>query len=286
MDNLDSSDFHVIYLSLEMTCEELMAKLTCLYIYETYGVQLSYKELLSRGKNYTLSDENYELVIKSLPIMKRIEDHLIICDKLLDAEGIKNFTLDTLSKFGKFSNNTYTLNNPNHIIEVVVDHIGCVKSYGDKKKTIDDVSAIMRELRNRCKITPVVVMQVNRSASNVERRKLDLSELQLDDLKGSGNPSEDANVVLALFYPFREKLSKYRGYDIKQIGSYFRSIVILKNRFGSADISVGLAFYGNIGLFKELPKASEIMDYGKYEDPSWALIEDDNKQTQTMTLTL
>lgn len=273
IENIDKDDFHIIYLSLEMTSEQLMAKLLSLYIYETYGVQLSFKELLSRGKDMILSDENYELVLKSAEMMKKIESHLIIEDSSLDPIGIKKFVLKTLDNFGDFVDNKYYLYNPHHIIEVVIDHIGCVRSVGDKKQTIDEVSFIMRELRNKCKISPIVVMQVNRGASNIERRKLEFQELQLDDLKGSGNPGEDANVVLALFYPFREKMSKYKGYDIKQIGENFRSAVVLKNRFGSADIAVGLSFYGNIGLFKELPKSSEIMDYEKYKYPDWCLNE-------------
>lgn len=109
-------------------------------------------------------------------------------------------------------------------------------------------------------------------------------------MKGSGNPAEDANVVLALFYPFREKMSKYRGYDIKQIGENFRSAVVLKNRFGSADIAVGLGFYGKTGMFKELPKSSEIIDYEKYKHPDWCLLDEknavdvENKPKMIMTL--
>jgi replicative DNA helicase len=288
MEKLNDNDYHVIYISLEMTAEQLLAKLLSLYIWETYGVELSFKDLLSRGKDNKLSDINYELVTKSLDTLKKIESHLIISTKLLDPQGIKEFVLEQLKKFGTFNNNIYTLSNPKHIIEVVIDHIGCVKG-PDKKKVIDETSSIMRELRNRCRITPVVVMQINRGASNVERRKLDMQELQLDDLKGSGNPAEDANVVLALFYPFREKMSKYRGYDIKKLGSNFRSVVILKNRFGSADISDGLGFYGSVGLFKELPKSAEIMDYEKYKYPDWILkneeeVKEDNKVKMTLTL--
>ena len=290
MENLDNDEFHIIYISLEMTAEQLMGKLLSLYIYKNYGIELSFKELLSRGKDYILPDEHYELVVEAMQMLEKMEEHLIISDELLGVEGIKKFVLNTLQKFGKFDGNKYTLHKPNHIIEVVVDHIGCVKSSGDKKITIDDTSALMREFRNRCRVSPVVVMQVNRGASNIERRKLDFQELQLDDLKGSGNPAEDANVVLALFYPFREKMSKYRGYDIKQIGENFRSAVVLKNRFGSADIAVGLGFYGKTGMFKELPKSSEIIDYEKYKHPDWCLSDEkntvdvENKPKMIMTL--
>lgn len=287
MQNLDNDEFHIIYISLEMTAEQLMGKLLSLYIYKTYGIELSFKELLSRGKDCILSDSNYELVVEAMTMLKRMEKHLIISDDLLGVAGIKDFVLSQLKLFGTFTNNKYTLHKPNHIIELVIDHIGCVKG-NDKKITIDETSALMREFRNRCKVSPVVVMQVNRGASNIERRKLEFQELQLDDLKGSGNPAEDANVVLALFYPFREKMTKYRGYDIKQLGENFRSAVVLKNRFGSADIAVGLGFYGKTGMFRELPKSAEIIDYEKYKHPDWCLSDDKEKEdnSKKMILTL
>lgn len=279
MENLDNPDFHIIYISLEMTAEQLMGKLMTLYLYETYGIELSFKELLSRGKDQILSDEYYELVKQASDVMKKIEEHIIISEEFLTPEGIMKFVLKILKRFGTFENNTFTLFRPKHIIEVVVDHLGCVKG-SDKKKTMDDTSTVLRELRNRCKISPIAVMQVNRGASNVERRKLNFQELQLDDLKGSGNPAEDANIVIALFFPFREKMTTYRKYDIKQIGENFRSAVVLKNRFGSADIAVGLGFYGKTGLFKELPVASKITDYSKYCTPNWT-IEDEKCQQIT-----
>ena len=121
-------------------------------------------------------------------------------------------------------------------------------------------------------------------------------QLQLDDLKGTGNPAEDANIVMALFYPFREKMSTYRGYDIKQIGENFRSAVVLKNRWGAADIAVGLGFYGKTGLFRELPIATKITNYEKYSTPDWVLsdsledscqeIEEQQDSSKKMTLVL
>lgn len=38
----------------------------------------------------------------------------------------------------------------------------------------------------------------------------------------------------------------------------------MKNRYGDADLNIGMVFYGEIGMFKELPKPSEITDYEIY----------------------
>lgn len=274
MDHIDDDRYRIIYFSLEMTEEQLLAKLLSLYIFETYGEEISFKNLLSRGKNETLSDEDYELVLESLDWLDKVESKIIIHDGTTNAERMKDLIISDLRQFGRFiDENTYELHNSSMVITILLDHIGLIRpAIGrSKKEEIDTASAYLVQFRNKCKVSPIVVMQVNRGSSNVERRKLGHQELQLDDLKDSGNPSEDSNVVIALFYPYREKMSTYRGYDIKQLEDSFRSAVILKNRFGAADIAVGTSFYGACGLFKELPKADTINDYEKYHNPLWLL---------------
>ena len=79
--------------------------------------------------------------------------------------------------------------------------------------------------------------------------------------------------MIAIYNPFRDALKTYRKYDISKLESTFRSIMILKNRFGDCDVEVGTAFYGWINTFKELPAADEIYDYERYKSPNWTLDE-------------
>jgi replicative DNA helicase len=93
-------------------------------------------------------------------------------------------------------------------------------------------------------------MQQNRDASSIDRRKMDLMEPGLSDLKDSSSMSQDADVVVQIFYPFREKLSTYRDYNIlgdNGFKSNFRSLIISKNRYGLANQVLGCAFYGATG---------------------------------------
>lgn len=60
-DNPDK-DLLLLYFSLEMSSKVLLAKLLGLYIYEEYGVILSYKDIMSWSG--ILSDENYDYLIK------------------------------------------------------------------------------------------------------------------------------------------------------------------------------------------------------------------------------
>lgn len=83
----------------------------------------------------------------------------------------------------------------------------------------------------------------------------------------SGNPSQDADVVLQLFFPFREKLSTYRGFKVlgdTGIGEVLRSTIISKNRYGIANRVICSAFWGSVGWFKELPDPDQNTDFTKY----------------------
>lgn len=171
----------------------------------------------------------------------------------------------------------YIPKNNNLIHLVVIDHLSlCRPSEGRSlKEEMDLISSYLVTLRNMCKISPLVIMQVNRNSTSMDRRREGMSNITLNDAKDSGSPIQDSEIVLSLFSPHREKLSTYRGYDIKQLQHNFRSITCLKNRYGESDVEIGCAFYGKIGYFAELPKPDEIYDYGKYKNSRWILKEDD-----------
>lgn len=272
MENIDTNNFKIIYYSLEMSAEALFTKLASIYIWEQFGKELSFKDILSKRKGELLSDEDYKVILEVLPWLNKVESIMTIYDKKLNAERFYAHLSKEMEKYGTIEKSDdgarvfYTLHNPKQITLVVVDHIGLVvKSNGrTKKEEIDTISNYAVTFRNRCKITFVPVMQMNRGASSMDRRSAGFQEPQLDDIKDSGGPSEDAEVVLAIFHPHREKMPSYHGYDIKQIRNNFRAIVCLKNRYGDTDVSIGCGFYGASGVWQELPKANEITDYSKY----------------------
>ena len=59
---------------------------------------------------------------------------------------------------------------------------------------------------------------------------------------------------IGLFSPARYEIEYHNGYNIAELGDYYRSLSILKNRDGEANIKVPLFFNGASDIFKELPK--------------------------------
>jgi hypothetical protein len=89
--------------------------------------------------------------------------------------------------------------------------------------------------------------------------------IQLDDFKDTSGTTDGSEVVIALYYPYREKIARCEGYPIQNVlKKKFRLCQILKNRYGQADVNIGMSFFGEIGMFRELPKPEEIGDYEPY----------------------
>lgn len=286
MEHLNDDNYRVILFSLEMSADMVFAKLLSTYLFETYGLELSMKELLSRKREYRLSDSNYQKVLESLDWLKKVENHIVIYDKSTNAKLIYAFLHKDLENLGKFTEEEkhikYSFNNPNLIYTVIIDHIGLlVPSAGNTlKQEIDLASKFLLTLRNICGISPVIIQQVNREHSNVERFKQKRTSFNISDLKDSNGPAEAAETILTLYNPNRDKLTTYRGYDIAQLGNNFRIIGVIKSRYGDSDIEIGCNFFGGVNYFKELPLPDDIYDYTKYTNPQY-IINDIKDNTNT-----
>lgn len=187
LDNLDS--FEILYFSLEMKPEVLLAKLLSTYILETYHKEISYKQMLSKTRDTLLSDEDYQIIIECTPWMKKVESVLTIYDKSLNATTFFKELGKLASSNGTFTEfegrKLYTPNNPDKITLVVIDHLAlCTPIPGNSlKKEMDDISKVAVQFRNRCSFSFLMIMQANRESVSVERRKLELLEPQRSDIK-------------------------------------------------------------------------------------------------------
>ena len=273
-------DPYFIMFNLEMTQEQIYAKLLSMYIYEHFGEQITFKELFSRGKDTRLSDERYELVKQCDEFLDILDKRLIFHETVLNSEKYKSCVIKDLQRFGTFnSDGEYIPDNSDQLIVVMIDHMSlCRASSGrSKKEEMDLISSYSVQLRNRCNISPIHIMQFNRNANNPERLKQDMQEPDSSDFKDSAAMYEDSQVVIALHSPIKFKRSSYRGYNIKELAHNFVACILLKSRFGTSDIAIGLAYYGDCSIFKELPRADQINDYERFKSPDWTFLDTPTK---------
>ncbi len=286
MEHLDDDNFYVSYFSLEMPATVIFGKLLSTYIFEKYHKELSITEILSRKKGYILSDENYKIVTDCIGWLNKIEKKIHVYDKSLNADKLYAILMQKLEKFGTFeeleNRKVYYPDNPDMLYEVVIDHAGLLKpSNGrNKKGEMDTATAYLVTLRNMCGLSPTIIQQINREQSNIERFKAGRTGIQLSDLKETGDISDAAEVIIALYGPNRDKLNTYRGYDIKKLGDFIRIIQFLKTRFGSCDVEVAVNYQGKINIWAELPLPNDIYDYNKYITPDYLINKKDDEEEQ------
>ena len=280
--NRNDKDVSILYYSFEMSSDVLFAKLLSLHIFDEFGVIVTFEDILSLTK--PISDEHLDLVKKSEDWLNELQGHLTIYDRSLAPNGIYGSCKEWLSKFGEFitigdHKEEYIDNYPEMYKVALIDHVGLISGQGSKKERIDLTVDYEIYFRNKCGMTWINIQQMNRNSKSMDRKTNGYELYQLDDFKDTSGTTDASEVVIALYYPYREKIARCEGYPIQNVlKKRFRLAQILKNRYGIADFNKGLAFYGEIGLFKELPRPDEIGDYEPLLSLDHLTIKKDNSE--------
>ena len=102
-----------------------------------------------------------------------------------------------------------------------------------------------------------------------------MTECSPDGLKDSGGPYNDCEVCIGVYYPLKFKLKSYQGYPviIEDTGQQnpflglrvrIRVLCLLKNRQGISDRVIPVNFFGELGIFRQLPSSKQITDWRPY----------------------
>lgn len=258
----------ILYYSFEMSSDILFAKILSLHIFDEYGEVVTYEDILSLTK--PISDEHLKLVKASQDWLYDLQKHVTIYDKALSPSGVYATCKQWLKNFGEFveigeHREEYIDNFPDMYKIAILDHVGLITGPGSKKEKIDLVTDYFIYFRNKCSMSGVFVQQLNRNAKSMDRKTNGYELIQLDDFKDSSGTTDASEVVIGLFFPYREKIARCEGYPIQNVlKKRFRLIQVLKNRYGVADINKGSTFFGEIGMYREIPRPDEISDYEPY----------------------
>lgn len=262
----NNKNVNVLYFSFEMSKEALFAKILSLYIWDTYEIDISFSEILSLGE--IISDEKYEIICNSKAWLETIEKFFTVIDKPINSEQIGTIIRAWNTKFGKFIELEDDQENYMSLVDthkiVIIDHIKLTKAGAKGSKVaIDDTCDEFIYYKNKCAITGVIIQQANRQSKSLDRRQSVYKLLQMDDMSDSSGPAQASELVIGIYHPHREKISTIDNYNVKILEDRIRVIQLLKGRYGQSDINKSVAFYGEIGMFKEMPKAEEITDYSE-----------------------
>ena len=145
--------------------------------------------------------------------------------------GLYKFLMNKAEKEGQFIHRLfgeggkkvigYKPNNPNKMTVIVIDHLRKLsKERGfSMKETVDKMVEYCVTLRNWCSYTFALIIHTNRNMADTDRMKYAKDELfpTSEDVKDTGNISEDSDYMFTLFNPNDEKyhLTKHFGMDLK-----------------------------------------------------------------------
>jgi replicative DNA helicase len=270
--NPGKTKLKVIYLSFEMVAKVHIFRAIPRYLWENHGIITDIGQILSKGLKNRVPDEIYEKISESREWFEELESHITFVDSTIGRSKIEEILKRHAVNNGTFikdqeGNLKYTPNDPNLITLVILDHNGLSKKEDEAstKQIIDGISKVFVKYRNTCDFTFVALNQFNRDIQSTDRKKAGAIEPQLSDFKDTSGSQEDADMVLALCDPWRYGYTSYKDFDIATLQSYFRCLHILKNRSGSAGGHIGLNFFGNTGIFQELPRVKDMtqQDYAR-----------------------
>lgn len=255
------------YYSFEIRKNAKIAKWVCHLIFRKYGIVMDIKEVYSRRS--ILSQERYDMICEMREYIDKMSDYVHIFDRPLNPTGIFMDMKGYAEKNGKIIEETknikgkeftfkrYVANDPNEIVQYIEDHIGKARGEKDlrsKKEIIDKGSDYAVDLRNFFGMSKVAISQFNREIADTDRRRFGELTAQLEDFKDTGNASEDADIVAAIFNPLRYNLNEYSGMtNIIGLGGRYRNFICLKNRDGQDMKKHHLNMLGEVGHFREFP---------------------------------
>jgi hypothetical protein len=188
--------------------------------------------------------------------------------------GIYNFLLEYAKQNGTFITKkygekeryiSYIPDDPAKHTIIVIDHMRKLMPERNftMKQVVDKMSEYAVEIRNLCNFTFVVVIHTNRSITDPERLKLakDMLYPTAEDIKDSGNISEDCDYLLTMFNPNDEryKLSRHFGIDIRdqngtKLYPNLRTIHLVESRHCIYPLHFRVNMYGNIKKFEMIKK--------------------------------
>ena len=254
-----------ILFSMERSKVYTLAKWTSRKIFMDEGINIPIAKLLGWWDTKLTKDE-HDLFLMYEDYVNELTEMCDIIEGAQNPTGIYKYVRKYAEANGRIEelneyDRLYHPNNNNEIVIVIADHMGLVKPEKNmnKKEAIDKTSEYFQWTRDFLGYIPVAVSQVNRDLSNPIYQKMDSFEPNLDQVKESGRPAEDSDVVISLFQPSRYKTNDASYNNVSKFISpegadCFRSIKILKNTYGESDLRIGMAFHGSTGTFKELPK--------------------------------
>jgi hypothetical protein len=262
------------------------------FVYENNVYQMSARYLLGRLKSIDgtiipVSDEHKEILkriylYRIIPLFGKYNTngklekpgYITFMEERDNPTGMRNLLLQYYKDNGEFIFQEYDVlnngkkvkqkkisgwkpNNPDKFHIVITDHIRKLRRERNfsRKENIDKWIEYSVDFRNWCGSTFVHICHLNRNVGDIQRIKFEAETLHPtgDDVKDTGNLSEECDYLLTMFNPKEEryKLDSHFGNDLNVYPGY-RSIHLVESRDTECPQHLFTQLVGNTKHFTEI----------------------------------
>ena len=276
---------YIIVFSLELSGEEYIADIICSFLERDFGIQLSYRELLSYSTENKMNYDILEKIENYKDWIDTFNKYVIIHTGIRNPTGIYKEVIKVikdkldaklklkvkLSDDGKTEMKYYEYDN-NYFFIPIVDHISLLNTEKDDGIPMTQHQSITKmssnyflELKNKyqCHVVSVQqqmaskdAMEYNTAGKSIEE-KLEPSK---DGLGENKLTQRDCTEMIGIFSPYNSEMKTHRGYNTELFQDHYRGVRILKNRYGGVGKRSAFFFNGATGVWKELPLAKDLTD--------------------------
>jgi hypothetical protein len=264
--------FKTIYFSLELGVVRKKIRFASAFISNKFGMRLPVAYILSRGK-HRCSQEHWDIVKMIEPEVEEMFDSVQIHTDPPTSRRFAMFMHKFAKQHGTFQTMTvvnehgdkeeiitgYKLNNPDMVLEVLIDHIGLASEDPGRtlKQTIDNISKCCVWYRNMCGISYTIIQQFGSDMQTTDRRKFDKNEVapMKIDFADSKYTYNDADIVWGLICPFGMGFPEFKKYDSSRLRTSYIQAFLMKNRDAPGVFNYPLFMDPIAHTFEVLPKA-------------------------------
>ncbi len=268
----------IMYFCLEETREQFIDGLICAMLYDKYNIRLDYTQLNSYDnpidssilqKIATFEDTFSELesILSIVPNVTTTDDIMNYIRNYADSAGSYYNIHERVTRFEPHTH--YVPADKDEFVIIVTDHVNILTP-----RTNETLAATMdrhstNHMLHECvKMYGYSVCDVHQQAAegeSAEYNKFNKNECSLSTLGDNKKVGRNYQVVLGLDMPQRYGISNHGGYNLDNFPNKavnYRSLRVLKNRYGVSMVRKGLWFNPHSITFTELPTGAQI----KYED--------------------
>ncbi len=279
-------NFQVIYFALEESEQEFIDGLFIHILKRKYNISIDLFSL--SGMTTTPMTEDVLKAVKSAEKeVALIMSYIKIVDNCYTPDSIYNKCRYFANKMGKLEINSitkeedYIPNDPSQVVLVVCDHISLIEEQYDKETdTFLTLHKSISKWHTRY-ARKIITKKWKWTVLNIQQQALESEKQQFtskgDSILAKIMPSlegvadnkivvRDDQIVIGLFAPQRFGIESFGGYDTNTFGDNFRSVQVLKSRFGVPNRNIPLLFRGDYNYFEELPDSSDKVAIQKVYD--------------------